>query len=90
MLEMVVDIAMMTVEIMSMMVQFMIMLVEIIKMMVQIIVEMVDGYDENDGEDHHHVTMISTAEKMSRRKIRLVMMKYDFHTPSQPTILVRP
>ena len=39
---------------MSMMVQFMIMLVEIIKMMVQIFVEMVDGYDENDGEGHHH------------------------------------
>ena len=36
------------------------------------------------------ITMISTAEKMSRRKIKLVMMKYDFHTPSQPTILVRP
>ena len=36
------------------MVQFMIMLVEIIKMMVQIIVQMVDGYGENDGEDHHH------------------------------------
>ena len=30
------------------------MLVEIIKMMVQIIVQMVDGYGENDGEDHHH------------------------------------
>ena len=54
MLEVVVDIAMMTVEIMSMMVQFMIMLVEIIKMMVQIFVEMVDGYDENDGEGHYH------------------------------------
>ena len=39
---------------MSMMVQFMIMLVEIIKMMVQIIVQMVDGYGENDSEDHHH------------------------------------
>ena len=54
MLEMVVDVAMMTVEIMSMMVEFMMMLVEIIKMMVQIIVQMVDGYGENDGEDHHH------------------------------------
>ena len=69
---------MMTVETMSMMVQFMIMLVEIMKMIVQIIVEM------------RTTTMISTAEKMSRRKIRMVMMKYEFHTPSQPTILVRP
>ena len=32
-------------------------------------------------------TMIS--EKMSRRKIWMVMMKYDFYTPSQPTILDR-
>ena len=34
-------------------------------------------------------TMISTAEMMNIRKIRMVMMNNDFHTPSQPTILVR-
>ena len=60
---------------------------EIMMVMVQITVEMVVGYVENDGDDHHY--MISTAEMMNIRKIRMVMMNNDLHTPSQPTILVR-